>query len=248
LSRIAVAVIEFARNVCDLEDANSEEFDKDAKHQVVVNMPEVSTTHLGGTMRLGLRPTIFQKGTETWSKIRKLYEDAQSISGDDHHVYERHRHRYEVNPSYVEILEAKGLHFIGRDETGKRMEIMELEDHPFYVATQYHPEYLSRPLKPSPPFLGFVKASAECSIKSVVKISKVPSSSKGSLPFPGSISESEEIVAEDEDFDKEPATENEVSKKANSKAAASQEINKNNKEIKRKSEDENINLTLKRQK
>jgi CTP synthase len=203
---LQVAVIEFARNVCGLEGANSEEFDKDAKHQVVVNMPEISTTHLGGTMRLGLRPTIFQKGTETWSKIRKLYDDAQSISGDDHHVYERHRHRYEVNPSYVEILETKGLHFVGRDETGKRMEIMELEDHPFYVATQYHPEYLSRPLRPSPPFLGFVKASAECSMKSVVTSSIPKSRNKG-----------EEVAAKDEKFDKEPVAEIEASKKANPK-------------------------------
>ncbi|RIA89200.1 CTP synthase [Glomus cerebriforme] len=166
---LQVAVIEFARNVCDLEAANSEEFDKHAKHQVVINMPEISTTHLGGTMRLGLRPTIFQVGTESWSKIRKYYESAQSIFGDDHHVSERHRHRYEVNPNYVQILEEKGLYFVGRDDTGKRMEIMELKDHPFYVATQYHPEYLSRPLKPSPPFHGFVVASAEYAKKSVVK-------------------------------------------------------------------------------
>uniref|UniRef100_A0A1D1YV64 CTP synthase n=1 Tax=Anthurium amnicola TaxID=1678845 RepID=A0A1D1YV64_9ARAE len=165
---LQVAVIEFARNVCGLEAANSEEFDKNAEYQVVINMPEISTTHLGGTMRLGSRPTIFQTGTESWSKIRKHYENAQSISRDDHRVSERHRHRYEVNPKYVQMFEEKGLHFVGRDETGERMEIMELKDHPFYVATQYHPEYLSRPLKPSPPFHGLVSASAECA-KSVVK-------------------------------------------------------------------------------
>ncbi|CAG8500706.1 14945_t:CDS:10 [Funneliformis mosseae] len=166
---LQVAVIEFARNVCGLEAANSEELDKNAIHQVVVNMPEISTTHLGGTMRLGLRSTIFQDGTESWSTIRKLYENAQSISKDNHHVVERHRHRYEVNPAHVSMFEAKGLHFVGRDETGERMEIMELKDHPFFIGTQFHPEYLSRPLKPSPPFLGFVMASAEFSKKSVLK-------------------------------------------------------------------------------
>ncbi len=69
-------------------------------------------------------------------------------------IEERHRHRYEVNPDIVEQLEAKGMRFVGRDQTNKRMEIMELADHPYFVAVQYHPEFLSRPLRTSPPFLG----------------------------------------------------------------------------------------------
>jgi CTP synthase len=82
-------------------------------------MPEISKTHLGGTMRLGLRPTIFQPQTE-WSKVRQLYGGAETI-------WERHRHRYEVNPAYVAQLEAQGLRFTGRDEKGERMQVAELK-------------------------------------------------------------------------------------------------------------------------
>lgn len=85
-------------------------------------------------------------------KIEKLYGSPQSIN-------ERHRHRYEINPKYVEQLEGKGMKFVGFDEEKTRMEIVELEGHPFYVGVQFHPEYLSRPLKPSPPFLGLILAS-----------------------------------------------------------------------------------------
>lgn len=79
--------------------------------------------------------------------------------GNPRQINERHRHRYEINPAYVEQLEAKGLKFIGTDKAKTRMEIVELQDHPYYVGVQYHPEYLSRPLKPSPPFLGLILAS-----------------------------------------------------------------------------------------
>jgi CTP synthase len=81
-------------------------------------MPEISRTHMGGTMRLGLRPTVFEEDTE-WSRIRKLYGGANI-------VWERHRHRYEVNPEYVQRLHTSGMAFIGRDEKGERMQIMEL--------------------------------------------------------------------------------------------------------------------------
>lgn len=81
-------------------------------------MPEISRTHMGGTMRLGLRPTVFQEGTE-WSKTRKLYAGADKI-------WERHRHRYEVNPVKVEELQQSGLNFIGKDEKGERMQVLEL--------------------------------------------------------------------------------------------------------------------------
>lgn len=103
-------------------------------------------------MRLGLRPTLYHKDTE-WSRLRRLYGGVDIIN-------ERHRHRYEVNPEYIERLTDAGLNFIGRDDQGERMEVVELKDHPFFVGVQFHPEYLSRVLKPSPPYLGFVAASA----------------------------------------------------------------------------------------
>ncbi|KAF9968421.1 CTP synthase ura7 [Mortierella alpina] len=148
---LQIAVIEFARNVCSMPEANSIELDENTTTPVVVYMPEISKTHLGGTMRLGLRPTEFQAGTEG-SAIRKLY-------GGKSTVLERHRHRYEVNPELIDQFEAKGLQFVGKDETGQRMEIVELADHPFFVGVQYHPELLTRPLKPSPPFVGLILAA-----------------------------------------------------------------------------------------
>ncbi|KAF9299882.1 CTP synthase ura7 [Mortierella antarctica] len=148
---LQIAVIEFARNVCGMTDANSIELDENTKTPVVVYMPEISKTHLGGTMRLGTRPTEFQAGTEG-STLRKLY-------GGGSTVMERHRHRYEINPELIEKFEAKGLQFVGKDETGQRMEIVEMADHPYFVGVQYHPEYLTRPLKPSAPFMGLILAA-----------------------------------------------------------------------------------------
>ncbi|KAG0085799.1 CTP synthase ura7 [Podila epicladia] len=149
---LQIAVIEFARNVCGMAGANSIELDANTETPVVVYMPEISKTHLGGTMRLGLRPTEFQANTENCA-IRKLY-------GGEATVLERHRHRYEVNPDLVGQFEAKGLSFVGKDETGQRMEIVEIGDHPYFVGVQYHPELLTRPLKPSPPFMGLIMAAA----------------------------------------------------------------------------------------
>lgn len=146
---LQVAVIEFCRNVLGWKTANSTEFDEKTEHPVVIDMPEISKTHMGGTMRLGKRRTIF---VDDACVMRKLY-------GDQPHVDERHRHRYEVNPDIVAKLEAKGMKFVGRDEVGNRMEVMELENHPYFTAVQYHPEFLSRPLRPSPPFFGFILAS-----------------------------------------------------------------------------------------
>ncbi|KAG0049411.1 CTP synthase ura7 [Gryganskiella cystojenkinii] len=148
---LQIAVIEFARNVCNMPEANSIELDENTSTPVVVYMPEISKTHLGGTMRLGSRPTEFQAGTED-STIRKLY-------GGGSTVLERHRHRYEINPELIEKFEAKGLKFVGKDETGQRMEIVELADHPYFLGVQYHPEYLTRPLKPSAPFMGLILAA-----------------------------------------------------------------------------------------
>ncbi|KAL7748018.1 CTP synthase ura7 [Sorochytrium milnesiophthora] len=152
------AVIEFARNVCGLTGAESEEFHPDAEHKLVVFMPEIDKEHLGGTMRLGARQTIFDDAkTADWVVSKRLYGNHASIM-------ERHRHRYEINPAYVPQLEEAGLVFVGRDESNQRMEICELSpekfDHPYFVCAQYHPEYKTRPLSPSPLFLGFVLASA----------------------------------------------------------------------------------------
>lgn len=115
-----VAVIEWARNVCGLEGAHSAELSKDTPHPVICFMPEISKTHLGGTMRLGLRPTIFGADTEK-TKLRQLY-------GGKKVAWERHRHRYEVEPKYVDQLESHGqLRFIGKDERGERMQMLELD-------------------------------------------------------------------------------------------------------------------------
>ena len=146
---LQVATIEFCRNVLGLEGANSTEFDENAPTAAVVFMPEISKTHLGGTMRLGARPTLWQVDD---CAIKRLYGEGDSVD-------ERHRHRYEVNPDLIERIEAAGLMFVGKDETGQRCEIFELEGHPYYVGVQYHPEFKSRPGRPSPPFLGLLQAS-----------------------------------------------------------------------------------------
>ena len=146
---LQTATIEFCRNVLGLENANSTEFDENTPTPAIIFMPEISKTHMGGTMRLGTKPTPFLVDD---CKIRRLYGGAD-------HVDERHRHRYEVNPELIEQIEAAGLVYVGKDETGLRCEIMELNDHPYFVGTQYHPEFKSRPNRPSPPFLGLLKAA-----------------------------------------------------------------------------------------
>jgi len=146
---LQVATIEFCRNVLGLTGANSTEFDESVEHAAVVFMPEISKTHLGGTMRLGSRPTLWQVDE---CKIRTLYGEGDSVD-------ERHRHRYEVNPDLIEAIEAAGLKFVGKDETGQRCEIFELDGHPYFVGVQYHPEFKSRPNRPSPPFLGLLQAA-----------------------------------------------------------------------------------------
>jgi CTP synthase len=147
---LQIATIEFCRNVLGMENANSTEFDENTPQPAVVFMPEISKTHMGGTMRLGTKPTPFLVED---CKIKRLY-------GNKTYVDERHRHRYEVNPELIEQIESAGLIYVGKDETGQRCEIMELNDHPYYVGTQYHPEFKSRPGKPSPPFLGLLMAAA----------------------------------------------------------------------------------------
>ena len=146
---LQVAVIEFARNVLGLEGANSTEFDDKTPHPTIIFMPEGSKTHMGATMRLGSRQTNLH--TEDCHAFR-LYDGAKEI-------HERHRHRFEVNPDMIADLEAAGLRFVGKDTEAQRMEIIELADHPYYFGTQFHPEFKSRPNRPSPPFLGLVEAA-----------------------------------------------------------------------------------------
>jgi len=149
------AVVEYCRNVLGMEGANSTEFDEEATHPVVFFMPEIDKSTMGGTMRLGSRmtkfthPTLDNGGT---SILKRMYKNADSI-------FERHRHRYEVNPDYVDRVHEGGLKLVARDETGERMEVAELPDHPYYVGVQYHPEFKSRPLAPSPPFHGLILAA-----------------------------------------------------------------------------------------
>ena len=132
------------------EGANSTEFDPDTPHPVVIHMPYVSNTVMGGTMRLGLKRTHILSSD---SMAAHLYAESDSIM-------ERHRHRYEVAPAMVEHLQSGGLIFSGKDDSGERMEIIELPDHPFFFATQFHPEFKSRPQRPSPPFIGLIRAAA----------------------------------------------------------------------------------------
>ena len=113
-------------------------------------MPEVSRTHMGGTMRLGSRRTVLSRPA---CKTAQLYGGVTAID-------ERHRHRYEINIDYVKKLEEKGMEFVGRDTTGERMEVFELAGHPYYVGCQFHPEFKSRPLRPSPLFYGLICAAS----------------------------------------------------------------------------------------
>ena len=116
-------------------------------------MPEGSKEQMGGTMRLGVRKTLIQDHTTA----KELY-GANS-------VMERHRHRYEVNPKLVTALESKGLQFSGKDDTNQRMEIVELSKdiHPYFIAVQFHPEFKSRPQRPSPVFYGLLEAAKQSS-------------------------------------------------------------------------------------
>jgi CTP synthase len=142
-----LAVIEFARNVCKLENANSTEIDPDTPHPVIDLMPEQrDIKDKGATMRLGAHKIFIKRDTLAC----RLYGTEE--------IYERHRHRWEVNLQYWDILEKHGLVFSGKSPDGRRMEILELPDKFFFLASQFHGEFKSRPGKPSPEYYGFVKA------------------------------------------------------------------------------------------
>ncbi|MBI3166638.1 MAG: CTP synthase [Anaerolineales bacterium] len=142
--------IEFARNALDHEDANSSEFDRGSEYPVIdLMLDQRSITDMGGTMRLGLYPCVLQPGTKA------------AAAYDESNVEERHRHRFEFNNAYREEFERNGMVFSGLSPDGRLVEIVELKDHPYMVASQFHPEFLSRPMKPHPLFTGLLKAAKE---------------------------------------------------------------------------------------
>ncbi len=143
-----IAVAEFARNVAGMEGANSTEFDIETPYPVIDLLPEQKeVTDLGGTMRLGADPIKLHEG----SRAREIYGEAV--------VYERHRHRYEVNNLLRKRLQSAGLRIAGTSPDERLVEVVELEDHPFYVASQFHPEFKSRPERPAPLFRDFIAAA-----------------------------------------------------------------------------------------
>ena len=145
-----VAVIEFCRNVCAIKDANSGEFAPQGLHKVIDYMPgQNQDRDKGGTLRLGSFPCRVKPGT----KLRECY-------GQDL-IHERHRHRFEFNNDYRETVEAAGMVLSGLSPDGRIVETVELAEHPFFVAGQFHPEFKSRPNRPHPLFAGFVKAALE---------------------------------------------------------------------------------------
>lgn len=143
-----IAVIEFARNKAGLPDAHSGEFDEQCAHKVINFMPGQSEAlNKGGTLRLGSYPCLIHKNT----KLEQCYGTGL--------IHERHRHRYEFNNDYREQLEQAGLRISGTSPEGRLVETVELEEHPFYVGVQFHPEFKSRPNKPHPLFCGFIGAA-----------------------------------------------------------------------------------------
>ena len=145
-----IAVIEFARNAAGIADADSGEFSEQCKNKVIDFMPGQSDEiDKGGTLRLGSYPCVIQPGT----LMERCYGTLR--------ICERHRHRYEFNNDYREILTSRGLTLSGLSPDGKLVETVELSDHPFYIGVQYHPDFKSRPNKPHPLFIGFIGEAAE---------------------------------------------------------------------------------------
>ncbi|GAA0320206.1 CTP synthase [Bacillus carboniphilus] len=143
-----LACVEYARNVLNLEGAHSSELQPDTPYPVIDLLPEQKDVEdLGGTLRLGLYPCKINEGTEAM----RAYNDEV--------IYERHRHRYEFNNQYRQEMEAKGFTFSGTSPDGRLVEIIELKDHPWFLASQFHPEFTSRPTRPQPLFRNFVEAS-----------------------------------------------------------------------------------------
>ncbi len=152
-------VVEYARNVLRYTDAHTAEIDPKSKHLVIDIMPDqkekIAKSDMGGTMRLGEYPCVLEKGSVA-ARAYAAHHSGREIS-------ERHRHRYEVNPTFIEKLTTKGLVFSGKSPDGMLMEIAELPAHvhPFFLGTQFHPEFHARPLSPHPLFTAFIKAAYE---------------------------------------------------------------------------------------
>ncbi len=142
-----LATVEVARHLVGLEGANSSEFNPKTEYPVVDLLPEQrGVKEKGGTMRLGAH----EIGLKPGSRTAELYASTT--------ISERHRHRYEINPRFIEKLEAAGLKYVGQSDNGRRMEVLELQGHPYFIASQFHPELKSRPLRPSPIHYGLVRA------------------------------------------------------------------------------------------
>ncbi len=154
-----MAVIEFARNVCKLKDANSSEANEKTKYPVIHIMPEqekyLKKNQYGGTIRLGAWPCKLNPE----SKIYQIYKNSKNVMDKNNIVFERHRHRYEFNNDFKEVMEKNGLVIGGASPDGKLVESIELPEkmHPFFIGTQFHPEYKSTPLNPHPIFVEFIK-------------------------------------------------------------------------------------------
>ena len=145
-----IAIIEFARNVCGIKDATSIEFDSDTKNPVINFLPgQEDIENLGGTLRLGSYPCKLEKE----SLANRLYKKEE--------IAERHRHRYEVNNEYRDVLKEHGMVLSGISPDGRIVEMIELKEHPFFIATQAHPEFKSRPDMAHPLFAGLVAAALE---------------------------------------------------------------------------------------
>jgi CTP synthase len=143
-----VAVIDFARHVCGISDANTAEVQEDGKNLIIHLMEEQrDVADLGGTMRLGAYPCALVPGTKSFEAY---HEEV---------VYERHRHRYEFNNEYRDLVEKAGLKVAGVYKKKDLVEIVEISDHPWFIAVQFHPEFRSRPVKPHPLFVGFIQAA-----------------------------------------------------------------------------------------
>ncbi|MBI3282774.1 CTP synthase [Candidatus Curtissbacteria bacterium] len=171
-----MATIEFARNVLGLEYANSTEVDPETRYPVVHVMPQqaeyLAKKQYGGTIRLGAWPCQIKDGTKL-DKIYRKYGASQNAPWHQDNglnvappntpnlVYERHRHRYEFNNDYKEQFEKTGFIISGTSPDGRLVEAIELKDHPFFIGTQFHPEYIARPLNPHPIFIDFIKAAAK---------------------------------------------------------------------------------------
>lgn len=144
-----MAIVSFARHVLGLVDANSTELNPQTTNPVIDLLPEQKMVKdLGGSMRLGGHEIDIVDGT----MASRIYQSRR--------IRERHRHRYELNQSYLPSFEKTGMHFTAFSDEGKRTEILEIREHPFYFATQFHPEYISRPGRPEPSYFGFIKAAA----------------------------------------------------------------------------------------